>query len=371
MDWRSSCVENERLTEGLLQIEGIQNRLKEIFPREIDINGYIIREMGAKTVYTMLYGFCVEGSEWIRPATITYMTDEQAAIQDIESRKQWLAMSQGAKSPRDIPGRWYKPNTREPIRDETLREMVRLNAVIERPGLATTSPSPRYSLQGKFAALFNTNLQGDSLSKAILDWQNEFLSAPALARIALSKRLVSSQSDGVLVHLPNGETRKLASGPSSELARAVVEQFTKNFMKEPAVILMSESAKKLLMKDDELCKAIGFNVNVSDVLPDLILAELGEEQPIIVFIECVATDGPVNDRRKQELIELARTANYKETDCAYVTVFKDRADSASRKLVPSIAWNTFIWYASEPDEIVFLRKGGIERRISIGDMLKL
>lgn len=364
-------MENKWLISGVPSIEEIQKRLKEIFPREIDVNGYIIREMGAKTVYTMLYCFCINGNEWIRPATITYMTDEQAAIQDPKDRKQWLEMSQGNKAPRDIPGRWYKPNTREPIRDETLREMVRLNAVIERSGLATTSPLPRYSLQSEFAALFNPELQDKSLGDAINKWQTDFLSATALARIALSRRLVSSQSDGVLVHLPNGETRKLASGPSSELAKAVVEQFTKNFMKDPAVVLMSESARKLLLKDDDLCRAIGFNVDVTSVLPDLILADLGEKQPIIVFVECVASDGPVNDRRKQELIDMARAANYQETDCAYVTVFKDRVDLSSRKLVPSVAWGTFIWYASEPDEIIFLRKGGAEKRTSIGDMLKL
>ena len=64
-------------------------------------------------------------------------------------------------------------------------------------------------------------------------------------------------------------------------------------------------------------------------------------------------------------------ANYYEKDCAYVTVFKDRSDPASRRLVPSIAWGTFIWYASEPDEIIFLREGGAEKRTSIGNMLKL
>lgn len=364
-------MSNEWLTVGLPKIEDIQNRLKEIFPREIDVNGYIIREMGAKTVFTMLYSFCVDSNDWIRPATITCMTDEQASIQDSGSRKRWLEISQGRNGPRDIPGRWYMPNTREPIRDETIREMVRLNAVIERPGLPTTSPLPRYSLQGKFAELFNPELQGEALAAAIYEWQNEFLSATSLARIALSRRLVSSQSDGVLVHLPNGETRKLATGPSSELAKAVVEQFTKNFMKDPAVVLMSESARKLLLKDDDLCRAIGFNVDVSNVLPDLILAELGEENPIIIFVECVASDGPVNDRRKQELISMARSANYRETDCAYVTVFRDRSDSISRKLVPSVAWGTFIWYASEPDEIIFLREGGAEKRTSIGDMLRL
>ncbi len=106
-------------------------------------------------------------------------------------------------------------------------------------------------------------------------------------------------------------------------------------------------------------------------MPDLILAELGEERPIIVFVECVATDGPINDRRKQELIMLAREAGYRDADCAYVTVFKDRSDSASRRLVPSIAWGTFIWYVSEPEEIVYLRKNEVQKRTSIGDILKL
>lgn len=364
-------MNNIWLETALPSIEDIQSRLKVIFPREIDVNGYIIREMGAKSIYTMLYCFCVDGNAWIRPATITCMTNEQAAIQDPISRKQWLKMIQSQSAPRDIPGRWYKPNTREPIRDETLREMVRLNAVIERSGLATTSPLPRYSLHDKFASLFNPNLNDEVLSTAIQEWQNEFLSATALARIALSRRLVTSQSDGVLIQLPNGETRKMASGPSSELTKAVVEQFTKYFIKEPAVILISESAKKLLLKDDDLCKAIGINIDVSNVLPDIILAELGEKQPVIIFVECVSTDGPINDRRKQELIEMAHAANYKETDCAYVTVFKDRADPASRKLQPSVAWGTFIWYASEPQEIIFLRKGKAEKSTSIGAFLKL
>lgn len=361
----------EWLSGRVADIEEIQERLKTIFPREIDVNGYIIREMGAKTVFSMLYSFCVDGREWIRPATITCMTDEQADIQLPEERKKWLILSQSKDAPRDIPGRWYKPNTREPIRDETLREMVRLNAVIERTGLATTSPLPRYSLQSQFADLFNPEMQGDELVTAIKNWQKEYLSATALARVALSKRLVASSSEGVLVHFPNGETRKMASGPSSELAKAVVEQFAKNFMKDPAVILMSESAKKLLLKDDDLCQAIGFDVDVSTVLPDLILAELGEKNPIIVFAECVASDGPINERRKQELLDLAIKAGYIEKDCVYVTVFRDRSDSVSRKLVPSIAWGTFIWYASEPENIVYLREGHLERKASIAKFLEI
>lgn len=359
------------MPEQLLSVEEIQERLKNIFPREIDVNGYITREMGAKTIFTMLYGFCVNGCEWIRPATITCMTDEQAEIRSKEERSSWLSLNQSKDSPRDIPERWYKPNTREPIRDETLRELVRYNAVIEREGLPTTSPLPRYSMQLQFAKLFDPDLQGEALVDAIDEWQRKYLSATALARVALSKKLATATSAGVLINFPNGETRRMASGPSNELAKAVVEQFTKNFMKGPAVVLVSESAQKLLMKDDELCRAIGFDVDVSTVLPDLILAELGEEHSMIIFAECVASDGPINDRRKQELIDLAKKAGYLETDCAFVTVFKDRSDSASRRLVPSIAWGTFIWYASEPENLIYLRKGKEEKNVSIAEILSL
>ena len=96
-------MSNEWLAARLPQIEDIQNRLKDIFPREVDVNGYIVREMGAKTVFAMLYSFCVDNNDWIRPATITCMTDEQAAIQDPESRKLWLETSQSQKAPRRHP----------------------------------------------------------------------------------------------------------------------------------------------------------------------------------------------------------------------------------------------------------------------------
>lgn len=340
--------------EKLPDIITIQDRLKRIFPREVDVNGYITREMGAKTIFVMLYCFCIDGKEWIRPATVTCMTDEQARHQETEVRTSWLATNQSSKAPRDIPNRWYKPNTREPIRDETIRELVRLNAIIERSGMATTSPLPRYSLHQQFADLFNPNLADEALLKAIQEWQKNFLSQNALARTALLKRLVTGSADGILINLPNGETRKMANGPSSVLSKAVVEEFTKYFMKDPAVVLVSESSQKLLMKDDELCQAIGFHVDVGTVLPDLILVELGTQTPKIVFVECVASDGPINDRRKQELLALAYRAGYRETDCAFVTVFRDRSDPVSRKLVPSIAWETFIWHVSEPQNIIYL-----------------
>lgn len=55
-------------------------------------------------------------------------------------------------------------------------------------------------------------------------------------------------------------------------------------------------------------------------------------------------------------------AGFQEKDCVYVTVFKDRSD---------VAWGTFIWYASEPENFIFLRDGKeAVKKISVGEILR-
>ncbi|WP_423227555.1 BsuBI/PstI family type II restriction endonuclease [Paenibacillus filicis] len=67
------------------------------------------------------------------------------------------------------------------------------------------------------------------------------------------------------------------------------------FLKGPAVLLISESARKIVVNDDRICSAIGFHIDVTKVLPDIIMVDLGRREPLIVFVECVATDGPISD----------------------------------------------------------------------------
>lgn len=121
------------------------------------------------------------------------------------------------------------------------------------------------------------------------------------------------------------------------------------------------------MKDEDLCNSIGLNIDVSTVLPDIILMELGSNTPLLLFIECVATDGPISERRKK-LENIAVNTRYSTSACVYVTVFKDRTDQVSRKLNSSIAWGTFIWYATEPDSIIYLHKGSERNFTYISDI---
>ncbi|HEX9736660.1 MAG TPA: BsuBI/PstI family type II restriction endonuclease, partial [Thermoanaerobaculia bacterium] len=93
--------------------------------------------------------------------------------------------------------------------------------------------------------------------------------------------------------------------------------------------------------------------------------------PLIVFVECVVTDGPINERRKHELEELALGGGFLPTDCAYVTTFLDRDRSPFKRMAASLAWGTFVWFSTEPEHLVFLRKGGERGMVSVARLLRL
>lgn len=341
-------------TPSLISVAEILERIRRLIPAELDPRGFATRELAAKTIFVMLYGGAIEGEDrWIRPTAVTDMTDEQAARQDDDERQRWLGRVQGFPRPHAGEGRWYGENTREPIRDETIRQFVQLGAIVERPNVATTSPKPRYALAKHFAALFAPALAGRELDEAIEDWQQRHLSREQRARLALSHRGMRPSEDKPLVTLPNGETRQLAAGPSSHLTKAVVESFAPRYLRKPAVVVISESARKLTYADQELARTIGFDIDVGRTLPDLVLADL-EEPLLIVFVECVVTDGEVNASRREELEEIARRANFDSTGCAFVTAFPDRVRSRYRSLSTSLAWGSFAWFASEPGDILHL-----------------
>ena len=92
-------------------------------------------------------------------------------------------------------------------------------------------------------------------------------------------------------------------------------------------------------------------------LPDLILADLSHPDPIIVFIEIVATDGAVTPRRRDAMHSITDAAGFARTQIAFVTAYSDREAAGFRKTVSQLAWGTFAWFASEPDKIVILRNG--------------
>ena len=356
----------------LLPVPDIHERLQAIFPDGTANRNYVTREIAAKTVFVMLYIGAVEGAErWVRPDQVTRMSNAQAVLADDGDRTEWLEESM-RRAAGHIDGRWYAANTREPIRDETLREgLVRIGAVKEREGLPTTSPLPRYALAQEFAALFDPTLTEVALQTSIEEWQAANLSRGALARVAIMRRGAVAREGRVLVTFPSGETRDMEPGPSSVISKAVVEEFGPRFLGQPGVIWLSESRNQVVARDDRLALDIGLTIEPDRNLPDLILVDLGPVDPLLVFVEVVATAGPVNEARQTALMAIATDAGFSEAQVAFLTAYADRDDAAFKGSASELAWCSFAWFMSEPNHIVQLHRGLDAEHVRLSDLMRV
>jgi hypothetical protein len=345
------------LLPPILTIPEIQTRLERIFPHGLEMRQNLVREMAAKTVYVFLYGWMVESSKrLLRPSHVYFYTADQAAKLSDEEREHWFKNS---TKPGFRPDgkRWYADTTREPIRDETIRfGLLDIGAVGKIPGVATTSSSPIYFLKDDFTALMNPALNGADLDAEIEAWQKKHLTPAARARMALIAAGKVKKADEILVTCPDGTVAKLSPGPSSLISKAVVENFATTFLTNPALLWMSESGAKVRYQDDAAAKAMGLNIDQAKVLPDIILMQVGEEghDTHLVFIEVVASDGPMNQNRLDALGNYVKASGFPEDQCHFGTAFEDRADSAFKKCLPQLAWGTFAWFRSEPERLMWL-----------------
>ena len=341
----------------------IHQRLRAIFPEGIQNRLYCTREMAASTVFAMLYVGAVEGAgRFLAPKQIYRMTEMQERRTDEDDR---LRYARESLTPGFTPEgrRWYLDNTREPLRDETLRDgLVAIGAVIVRPGVPTTSGLPRYALRPAFAALFDPELTATAFSGAAQAWREENLSPGALARVALMIQGVAASRDGVLVTFPNGEARRMAAGPSSEISKAVVEVFAPKFLRAPGVVLLSESQAKIIGRDEDLMARLHLKIEAGSNLPDVVLVDLFPREPLLVFVEVVASDGAVTADRKEALLRIATDAGFGRDRVAFVTAYADRAAAGFRKTVSRLAWGSVAWFASEPDHLVVQHEGVAGRR---------
>ena len=170
----------------------------------------------------------------------------------------------------------------------------------------------------------------------------------------------AASSAGVLVKFPSGETRQLAPGPSSFISQAVVENFAPSFLEEPAVLWLSESGNKVVLRDDRIAAAIGLRIEADKNLPDLILADLGPKDPILLFVEVVATDGAMTERRREAMFDLTDAAGFARSQIAFLTANQDRESAGFKKTIGQLAWGTFAWFVSEPLHLIALRRGDAE-----------
>lgn len=143
------------------------------------------------------------------------------------------------------------------------------------------------------------------------------------------------------------------------LLRAAIELFTPRFLRVPVVLAIAESRRRLAFEDAAQLARIGL---VADprVMPDLLLADLDgrDGQLRVVFLECVATGGVMTDERMGALRAWLMANNLGGVQSAFGSVFLDRSEQVYRRLVGTVAWGSFVWFASEPEHLLAMYQGG-------------
>jgi hypothetical protein len=352
-------VSEQRTDDGaplapLVGVEEVRRRLEAIFPDEFPDRRILVGLMAARVIFVFLYGGFVEGSgRFLRPSFVYLFTEDQSRKFLADERRAWLSNA-GRQGFRPAGRRWYADTSREPIRDDLMRnQLSRLGIMRKRPGEAHTASTPINYLTSDFAGLFHPELTGGALEAAIFAWRSGHLDSATLRRMALKAQGIEPKRGDFLVDLPDGSRMRISAGPSSLIAKDVIEQYARRHLTEPALIWMSASDKKALPQYVEIAASVGLRFDLGSELPDLILADLSP--PVrFVFCEIVATGGPVTEARRQSLMRIVDQSDVPRKNVEFLTAYEDRHSAAFRKTFSQLALNSLVWFRTEPDLLVLL-----------------
>jgi hypothetical protein len=100
--------------------------------------------------------------------------------------------------------------------------------------------------------------------------------------------------------------------------------------------------------DEQILHQLGIQIDVANVLPDALLADIGSDPVRFWLVEAVATDGPVTEQRRELLLNWAVQQNIAPTSCSFLTAFQSRNAPAARRRLKDLASGTWAWFADEP-----------------------
>ncbi len=343
-----------RALPPLISIEEIQKRLGIIFPESFPDRGILVGAMCARVIFVALYGGLIEEHKrYLRPSHVYLFTEDQARKITDEERYEWLSVCN--KPGYRTPGkRWYADTSKEPIRDDLIRnQLLRLGIMGKLPGYATTASTPIMYLSADFSALFDPSISEQEMDAVAGAWRARHLDQATQQRMILKAQGLQQKTGDILIDMPDGARIRISAGPSSQIAKGLIEEFATRHLDSPAVLWLSASDKKAFPQFVEISESVGLKIDVTGTLPDLILADM--KQPIkFIFCEIVATDGAITDARKHELLAIVRGSHVPENAVEFLSAFEDRESGPFKKNFSQLAVNSLVWFRTEPDLIVVL-----------------
>jgi len=204
-------------------------------------------------------------------------------------------------------------------------------------GSATNDPTRGYSLHPDFQKLvvhYGKSGWEENLAAFMKGRQN-------LADLLERKRDIEK----IPVTLPDGSFLQLSFGEHNVLQKEIIEQFLPRFGNDCQVLYIGDTANKLLHVEEQALRDLHFFELSHDELPDVVA--YSKKKNWLFLIEAVHSAGPMSEIR---VLELKRLLKDCKADPVFVTAFLKREDF--RKWVMSIAWETEVWIADNPDHLI-------------------
>lgn len=237
-------------------------------------------------------------------------------------------------------GEKISPGSYDDIRRKGLKLLVLANIAISSSAIesqATNDGSRGYCLSDEFAALliaYNT----PNWEAALTEYKQR---VKALEDELEKKR----EAERVPVTLPSGKRLVLSYGEHNQLQKAIIEQFLAIFGKGCEVLYVGDTKEKLLHKEEEKLKELGFFDLDHDELPDVIA--YNKEKNLLFLIEAFHCTGQWDKTRLYKVKQKLVNCN---ANLIFVSAFENLDQFRTKS--NDIAWETEVWIADLPEHMI-------------------
>ena len=235
----------------------------------------------------------------------------------------------------------YAPNTRETIRRYSIHQMWNMGLVDANPDdrkRPINSPRYCYQITPDFLNLIR--------SFGAYDWNDRLAQFRNSAGDSLTVLEDRRRNMKLLpVTLPDGSKVSLTVGGQNELVKRIVEEFCPRFLHGGKILYLGDAGQKLSDADIRRFRELNIELDRHGKAPDVIVHL--EYKNWLVLIEAVASHGPIDQKRHNELKQLFSSGG---VDLVFVTAFETRRNLS--KYLSEISWETEVWIADSPDHLI-------------------
>lgn len=306
---RKSAAKKQRLAEAAAALTALQFGSKQR------------NETAAYTLLALLD---------IQPETPSW-AEAQAPLRGITPIIDFIAEAYGVR---------YAPNTRETIRDDAVKFFVEEGLLLRNPDdphRPTNSGKTVYQIEPAALSLLR--------KFGTLKW------TPALQRYLASRETLKHEIirkrdlARVPVTLPDGSQVALSPGGQNPLIKAIIEHLCPVFAPGGVVLYIGDTENKFVHLETAALDVLGVTLDSAAKIPDVVIHYTKKNW--LLLIEAVASDGPVDGKRRKELKGLFAGC---KAGLVFVTAFENRR--VMQSFISHIAWESEVWLADDPNHMI-------------------